>query len=264
MKKKAILVVSFGTSHQDTRKKTIERIEADIREHFLDYAMYRAYTSKKIVSILKKRDSIVIPTVSEAMEQMKTDGIQEVVIQPTHIIDGIENKEMKRAALNYKDEFASIQIAEPLLSNEEDYTSVAKGLMDEVGELEPERAVIFMGHGTSHENNVCYEKLGNVFRSKGYSQVYIGTVEAAPTLTDVIRQIKDKKYQMITLVPFMVVAGDHAKNDMASLEEDSWKSILEHEGFFVSCIVRGIGEYEVIRKQYIKHLEEAIRCVALI
>ncbi|BCJ96403.1 hypothetical protein acsn021_39720 [Anaerocolumna cellulosilytica] len=263
MNKKAILVVSFGTSHQDTRERTIDEIEKSMEQAFPSYNIYRAFTSKMIIQILKKRDNLFIPTVTEAMEQMYKAGIEEVIIQPTHILNGIENDCMIEEVKQYLSYFRSVKLGAPLLTETEDYEAVIKGLAAEVDRLNIENtnedeAVVFMGHGSDHYSNTSYTALQYMLWDFDYRDIYVATVEAYPYLDTIIKHLKGKKYRKITLMPFMIVAGDHARNDMAGEEEDSWKVILEKEGYEVECLLKGLGEYSCIREQLISHAKEAV------
>ena len=259
MIKKAILIVSFGTSHADTRQRTIDQIEKDIRNNYPEYLIYRAFTSKMVIRTLQQRDGIKILTVSEAMEQMKRDGICDVIIQPTHILNGIENDLMIQDANLYKKEFNSIVFGAPLLHDTEDYWKVINAFVKRLPELSRNEAVVCMGHGTEHYTNASYAALDYMFKDQGYENIYIATVEAYPSLNNIIKKLKEKNYDKIILVPFMIVSGDHAKNDMAGDEEDSWKVILEREEFEVSCILEGLGENPEIRKILLDHVSKALK-----
>lgn len=259
MNRKAILIVSFGTSHRDTREKTIDQIELDIENEYSEYSIYRAFTSKVIIGILKKRDDIDVLTVSEAMEQMKKDGIKEVIIQPTHLLNGFENKKMIREADLYKDDFDSVLLGMPLLNSTEDYQKVIKAFLKEMPIISENEAVVCMGHGTEHYTNASYAALNYMFNDYGCRNVYIGTVEAYPSLEDIMKDLKRNNYDKITLVPFMIVSGDHAKNDMAGEKEDSWKSVLKREGFKVECRLEGLGENREIRRIFSEHIKDALK-----
>jgi sirohydrochlorin cobaltochelatase len=255
--KKGILVVSFGTSHRETREKNIDQIELEIGKAFPEYKIYRAFTSNMIIKILKDRDCIFIHSVGEAMEAMRKDGIKKVIVQPTHILNGIENDNMIREVNSYAKYFTSIKIGNPLLTSTEDYKQVIETFMKDLSEeLNPE-ALIFMGHGTAHYSNTSYAAFEYMLKAYGYEDVYMATVEAYPTLGDCIKQLKKKAYTSIVLTPFMIVSGDHATNDMAGEEDDSWRSILEKEGYQVSCYLKGLGEYQSIRDIFVQHVKEA-------
>ncbi len=255
--KKAILVVSFGTSFPETRAKTIDRIEADMAAAYPEYTLYRAWTSKMIIAKLKKRDGIVIPTVAEAVEQMIADGVQELIVQPTHIINGIENDLMKEDVLARQGAFKKIAFGDPLLTTTEDNVAVLQAVMSEFPPISEDEALVFMGHGTTHYANTVYAALDYTFKDLGYTRSFLGTVEAYPSMESLKKQLRALAPKRVTLAPFMVVAGDHANNDMSGEDEDSWKSQFEAEGYQVSCILKGLGEYPSIRKVYAAHTEAA-------
>lgn len=255
--KKAILVVSFGTSYHDTCKKTIVQIEEDIKNAYPDYKIYRAWTSKMIIKKLKKRDGIVIPTVSEACKKMVDDGIEQLIVQPTHVINGIENEIMKEDVLSFRDQFASIKFGTPLLTSEKDNEDVINALMSEFSAIPQNETLVFMGHGTTHYANSIYAALDYRLKDMGYSNVYLATVEAYPSIETILKMIKKQKPDKVTLTPFMIVAGDHATNDMSGDEPDSWKSQIEEAGYPVECILKGLGEYQKIRDIFVEHIKEA-------
>lgn len=255
--KKAILAVSFGTTHQDTREKTIDVIERDLGERFPEYTVYHAWTSKMILKKLKERDGLVIPTVTEAMEQMAADGVTHLIVQPTHIINGIENDGMKEDVLRFQDRFAAISFGTPLLTTEEDNAKVIRAVMDEFPGLHKNEALVFMGHGTTHYANAVYAALDYTFKDMGYENVFMGTVEAYPSMETILKMVKEYGPEKVILAPFMIVAGDHAKNDMASDNPDSWRRQFEAEGFCVECVIRGLGEYKGIREILLEHVAEA-------
>lgn len=264
---KAILVVSFGTTHKDTREKTIEAIENQVGESFKDYKIYRAFTSKIIMKILGQRDGLYIDNVSEAMERMRKDGIKELIILPTHIINGIENDTMIEDVRKNSEGFESIIFSSPLLTADKDYEELVDILGKEYSELArntflneelSDIAVVLMGHGTEHYVNTAYAALDYRFKARGYENIYLACVEGYPYIEDLIPYLKKKSYKAILLVPFMVVAGEHAKNDMAGEEEDSWSSILKKEGYKTISLIKGLGEYEAVRAMFIKHALIAI------
>lgn len=254
--KKAILVVSFGTSHLDTMKKTIEAMESRIQDTFPEYRVYRAFTSQMILNKLRKTEHLSFHNVSQAMEQMAADGVEKVVVQPTHIINGMEYEKMKEAVSACEDRFAKVTIGKPLLSSVQDYKMSIHAVMEQV-ETGDDEALVLMGHGTEHHANSAYPTLEYTFHSMGYHQVIVGTVEGFPDLTHVMAKLEIGGFRKVTLLPFMIVAGDHAKHDMAG-EEDSWKSVLEEEGYQVKTIIKGLGEMEGIHQIFIGHLKEAV------
>lgn len=254
---RAVLVVSFGTSYESSRKATIEKIEQDITDAFKDRRIYRAWTSKFIISLLMKRDKLHIPTVKEAMEQMIADGIREVTIQPTHILDGIENNIMKEEVLSYKGNFDKIDFGTPLLACPEDEVQAIEAVVSEFPELKETEALVLMGHGTTHQINSVYAGLDEKFKSTGHKNIFIGTVEADPTIQDLVRKVTAFHPSRIYVTPFMIVAGDHAHNDMDGDSPDSWVCQFETAGFEVCPVLKGLGEYQGIRDIFVRHAREA-------
>lgn len=253
--KKAILAVSFGTSHNDTRKITIDAIEKDMQDAFPAYSLYRAWTSKMIIKKVNSRDGVHIYTVKEAMEQMLQDGITDVLIQPTHVINGIENDLMKEDALAFQEQFHSISFGDPLLTSEQDNLAVIDAITSEFKDLTKDEVLVLMGHGTTHYANAIYAALDYTFKDKGYQNIFLGTVEAYPTMESLLKMVHAYQPKKVVLAPFMIVAGDHAKNDMASNEPDSWHSQFKAEGYNVEPVLKGLGEYPGIRKLFIEHLK---------
>lgn len=254
MSKKAILVVSFGTSHEDSRKKTIEAIEQKIAEEFTEYKIYRAFTSRMIIAKLAK-SGIHIMTVEEALEQIKEEGVTDLIVQPTHVINGIENDGMLEKIRVVSKDFDSVVIGSPLLSDTEDYKKLAEAVVEDNPMAEDE-VLMLMGHGTSHYSNSAYPALEYVFREMGYANILVGTVEGYPTFKEAKKQLEKTNKKKVTLLPLMIVAGDHANKDMAG-EENSWKSRLEQEGYQVVCRIKGLGELDKVQRQFIEHIRAA-------
>ena len=261
-KRKGLLVVSFGTSVNETREKTIDAIETDLKNAFPEYALYRAWTSGMIIRKLKKRDKIQIDTVSEAMERMLADGIRQVVVQPTHVINGIENDQMIADVRMYEDRLEDLRFGTPLLTSEEDSAAVIEAVMEEFSDLKKEEALVFMGHGTTHYANSIYAALDYKFKDMGYENVFLGTVEAYPSMETLMKLVRAHGAKQVTLAPFMVVAGDHANNDMAGDEEGSWKKAFEDAGYEVECIVEGLGGLEEIQQIFVDHAKVAAESLA--
>ena len=256
--KKAILVVSFGTSYNPTREKTIDVIESKIGDAFSDWKIYRAWTSKMIMAKLLKRDGIKINNVKEAMEQMRDDGITDVLIQPTHVINGIENDLMKDDALSCRDSFHSITFGTPLLTSEQDNCDMIEAIHQEFSYLKADEALVLMGHGTTHYANAIYAALDYTFKDKGYPNIHLGTVEAYPSMETLLKVVREQNPSKVVLAPFMIVAGDHARNDMASDDPDSWRCQFEAAGFPVECVLKGLGEYPEVQEIFIRHVREAM------
>ena len=256
-KKQAILVVSFGTSYHETRKKTIDAIEKAIEKAFPDHQIYRAWTSKMIMKKLLKRDGIKIHTVREAMAQMAADGITDVIIQPTHVINGLENEWMIKDALSCRNDFHSIRFGTPLLTSSEDNDALVSIINHAFPDLKEDEALVLMGHGTTHYANSIYAAMDYTFKDKGYKNIFLGTVEAYPSMETLLRMIREQHPQKIILTPFMIVAGDHATNDMAGEDPDSWKCQFEAAGYEVECVLKGLGEYPMIHDLFIRHIKDA-------
>lgn len=253
---RGILVVSFGTSYADTRKKTIEAIENRIQEAYPDAQVVRAWTSGMIIRKLKNRDQYHVDTVKEAMEKMASQGVKQVFVQPTHVINGIENEQMIRDVLGFQNQFEEIVFGAPLLTSEDDSCQVIKALMEEMGPVSEDTALVFMGHGTTHYANTVYAALDYRMKDMGYKNVFLGTVEAYPSLDTMKKRLQEGGYKKVILAPFMIVAGDHARHDMASDREDSWKYALEQEGYEITCILKGLGEYPGIQNLFLQHIED--------
>lgn len=256
--KKALLVVSFGTSHADTRERTIDRIESALASALPERELYRAWTSGMIIRKLRKEQGIIVPTVTEAMEKMHSDGVTDVLVQPTHILNGIENDIMTREIDCWQDKFEKITFSTPLLTDEEDCRLTVEAIARELRPSEGDTALVLMGHGTEHYTNPVYAALDYRFKEMGYDNVFMGTVEAYPSVENTLNTVrKNSRIKNIVLAPFMIVAGDHAKNDMAGDEDDSWKSIFENAGYNTQCVLKGLGEFQPFVDIFVKHAREA-------
>jgi sirohydrochlorin cobaltochelatase len=256
--KKALLVVSFGTSHAETREKTIGAIEKNIAAAYPDHEMRRAFTSGMILKVLEKRDGIVIDNVAEAMNRLVSDGFEEVLVQPTHVIPGDEYDDMVGDVMMFEDRFEKVRIGTPLLYDTGDYRKVISAVMAQFPDMGEREALVLMGHGTEHPINAVYAALDYMFKDMGYPNVFVGTVEAYPGVETALKQVEAFRPEKVILMPLMVVAGDHAINDMAGDEEDSWKSIFEKAGFKVECILKGLGEFQAIRDIYLEHIAQVL------
>lgn len=257
-----LLVLSFGTSFNDSRRLTIGAIENDIEKAFPDYSVRRGFTSNIIIDHVKNRDGISIDDIDESLRRAVDNGVKNLVVQPTHLMNGIEYDELSGKIADYSDAFGKVAIGEPLLTSDEDFKKVEKAITEWTSEYDDgETAICFMGHGTEAESNQVYTKMQDMLTADGYKNYFIGTVEASPSLDDVKNAIKAGNYKRVILQPLMVVAGDHANNDMAG-DEDSWKTAFENEGYEVECLLRGLGENEAIRKIYVEHAESAINSIS--
>lgn len=253
MTNKALLVVSFGTSYKETREKNIEHIEKILAQKFPDRKFFHAYTSGMILKKLRERDHIIIPNVKEAMEDIVKEGFTDLLVQPTHIMNGVENDLMKADVLSFREHFSSLSFGAPLLTDTSDLFYVIDALTKELPALSEQEALVFMGHGSTHYANMLYGALDYAFKQTGHPHVYVGTVEAYPDLDAVLELMEGKGYRHVYLAPLMLVAGDHASNDLAGVDEDSWKSIFQSRGYETTCILKGLGEYESICELYVRH-----------
>lgn len=258
--KTAILVVSFGTSRLEALEAEIGAVEKSVAKRFPDYEVYRAFTSQIIIDRLRARNGQNIENVEEALIHALEVGIMNLVVLPTHLTDGCEYRELADTLRDYEDKFYRVVLGQPLLTDDDDFEAVARALTDGAALYEDGKtAVCFMGHGTKTGANIVYEKLQETFRFAGVDNYYIATMKAEPTLEQVIASIKQKAAcKKIILRPLMVVAGDHANNEMAGNTGNSWKKILEKEGYEVECLLEGLGQNPAIQELYVKHAQAAV------
>ena len=277
-----LLVVSFGTSFNDSRAEDIKGIEDKLQEAYPDWSVRRAFTAQIIINHVQARDDEKIDNMDQALERAVDNGVKNLVVQPTHLMHGAEYDELTEAVENYKDKFESVAIAEPMLGEvgedatviNDDKKAVAQAITDEAckeagydsmeAAAEDGTAFVFMGHGTSHTAKVSYSQMQTQMEQLGYDNVFIGTVEGEPEDTAceaVIEKIKAAGYKNVVLRPLMVVAGDHANNDMAGDDDDSWKSQFVASGNFdsVDCQIAGLGEIPAIQDIYVAHTAAAIK-----
>ncbi len=254
-----LLVVSFGTSFNDSRRQTIGAIEGALANAFPDWSVRRGFTSQIIIDHVKSRDGEVIDNVTEALDRAAKNGVKTLVVQPTHLMNGFEYTDLVEELAKYSDAFEKIAVGEPLLTSDDDFSRVADAIVAATAPYDDGKtAVCFMGHGTEAASNGVYEKMQKVLADKGMANYYIGTVEAEPSVEDVLAAVKKGNYERVVLRPLMVVAGDHANNDMAGDEEDSWKSVFEAAGYKVECVIEGLGSVEAIQQLYVAHTQAAI------
>ena len=276
-----LLVVSFGTSYNDSRVNDIKSIEDALQEAYPDWSVRRAFTAQIIINHIQARDGEKIDNMTQALDRAVANGVKNLVVQPTHLMHGAEYDEMCEAIEAYKDQFESVSIAEPMLGEvgsdatviNADKEAVAKAITAEAvktagfdsldAAAEDGTAFVFMGHGTSHTAKVSYTQMQSQMNALGYKNVFIGTVEGEPEETaceNVIEAVKAAGYTKVVLRPLMVVAGDHANNDMAGDDEDSWKSQFEASGEFdsVDCQIAGLGEVADIQQLYVAHTKAAV------
>ncbi|EKQ57599.1 MULTISPECIES: sirohydrochlorin cobaltochelatase [unclassified Clostridium] len=259
--KKAILVVSFGTSHLEALKNSIEKIENKIKDEFKEYEVFRAFTAHFIIRKLNKQYNLNILTPEEALEDLKIKGFEEVIIQPLHLIPGEEFDYIKGIALQREGDFRTIKLGRPIFFYQgmnglpEDYSLFIESIKDL---LVNEESIILFGHGTEHPSNAVYGMLQTVLIDEGYENVFVATAEGYPTVENVVKKLKNKGINKTKLAPLLLVAGDHAQNDMASDDEDSLKSILQREGIEVKLHMHGLGELDSFDKLYINRIYDLI------
>ena len=257
MGKKALLVVSFGTSFEEALP-AIVNIEETCKKAFSDYDFYRAFTSGMIIRKWARTKNVIIHNPDEVMKRLIAEGYEEVICQPTHIINGLEYDKMMNMLLAYKDQIPTIKVGTPLLTEEEDYKEACEIVMQELEKpLAKDEAFVFMGHGTTHQVNTVYAGLDQKFKESAHANVFIGTVEADPTIHNLVKEVTSFQPSKIYVTPFMIVAGDHARNDLAGAEADSWDSILKADGFETEVIMKGLGEIDAIAEMFVKHLKKA-------
>ena len=276
-----LLAVSFGTSYNDSRVEDIKGIEDALQEAYPDWSVRRAFTSQIIINHIQARDGECIDNMDQALERAVKNNVKNLIVQPTHLMHGAEYDELVKAVERYQDKFESVKFSEPLLGEvgsdasaiNSDKEAVAKAVTAQAVETagydsldaakEDGTAFVSMGHGTSHTAKVSYSQMQTQMQVLGYDNVFIGTVEGEPEETSceaIIEAVKNAGYKKVILRPLMVVAGDHANNDMAGEDEDSWKSLFENSGFFeqVDVQIAGLGGIEAIQQIYVDHTAAVI------
>lgn len=266
---KAIVVVSFGTTFADSRKACIESVENAIKDAFPDYEVRRAFTSKIVMKRLAERDNIYVDDLEKALEKLHNEGYKQVIVQTTHLTPGEEYDKKVIATVNKFNQakkFEKINVGRPVLfyngsnGTPDDFQILADALKSQMPVLHLEgRSVMFMGHGSPHQPNPAYQALQNKFDAMKIP-VVIGVVEETdhPNFEDALALLKERNVKEVTLMPLMLVAGDHANNDMAGDEDDSWKNLLQKEGFKVNTYIHGLGENKAVQDIYVQHVRDAI------
>ena len=280
---KELLVVSFGTSFNDSRVADIKSVEDALQEANPDWSVRRAFTAQIIINHIQARDGEKIDNMEQALERAVANGVKQLVVQPTHLMHGAEYDEMCAAIDKVRDQFDSVEIAEPMLGEvgddatviNADKEAVAKAVvaaaLEESGyestaaAKDAGVAYVLMGHGTAHVAKVTYSQMATQMAELGYENVFVGTVEGEPEETSceaVIEAVKNAGYTTVVLRPLMVVAGDHANNDMAGADDDSWKTMFEAAGFTVNCQISGLGRIADVQALYVAHTKAAIDAIA--
>lgn len=256
---KELLVVSFGTSYNDNRRLTIGAIETALAEAFPDWSVRRAFTSQIIIDRVRDRDGVEIDNVKAALDRAVDNGVKTLVVQPTHLMDGLEYTDLVEELAQYADAFEHIAVGAPLLTSDGDFQAVAEAITQATAQYDDgDTAICFMGHGTEAESNRIYGEIQQVLTAGGHNHYYVGTVEAEPTLDDVLAGVKDSGAHKVVLQPLMIVAGDHANNDMAGDEEGSWKRVFQDAGYEVECVLKGLGELRAIQQLFVAHAQAAM------
>lgn len=256
MSAEAILVVSFGTSCRETRAVTIDAIEQEIGEAFPHHSIYRAWTSKKIIRALKEREGIHINDVAEAMEEMLSDGITDVLVQPTYVAEGAEYQRMKEEILAYQGKFHGLSLGTPLLGSAQDLGKVILAVTEEFSDLKAEEALVLMGHGTWGSGNDVYGDLDVMLKKMGFQNIFLGTMKQESSAKQLIQRVEEYGARKVVLAPFMIVAGKHARRDLAGDDPKSWESQFQAAGFQTEVREKGLGQYPGIRKIFVEHLKE--------
>lgn len=250
--KKAVLAVSFGTSVEQARQNQIIPVENAMKKS-ISHPLFSAYTSPTIRRILRERGT-EISDVHEALRKIASLGIQKVAVQPTYLLYGYEYDKLKNEVQEEQKNFSAIEVGVPLISNYQDLEMIRE-LVNKYYPPKKQKEIILIGHGTEHFANMVYPALQTAFRFSGREDIWVGTIEGWPGISEISKQVGKKGANKIELVPLMLVAGEHVHNDLIGDNPDSWKSILSHAGFSVDCTFKGLGEYPEIPQLYCKHLQ---------
>lgn len=259
-----LLVVSFGTSSAGSREMNIGAVEQVIEDAAPDrFSVRRCFTSQMVINIIRKREGVTIDNITEALERAVNNGVRTLAVQPTHIMSGYEYDKLRSVLTEYSDRFERTATGDPLLTTEEDFSRVADAMGAACAGYDDGRtAVVLMGHGTDAGSNSVYTELQEIMNSKGMTDYYIGTVEASPSIDDVLDAVASGGYGRVVLRPLMLVAGNHAVNDMADPEDpESWYSRFRAAGYEVECIIEGMGQIPEIQDIYADH---AIKTISLL
>ena len=254
-----LLVLSFGTSFNDSRRLTIGAIEDQLEKSFPDYSVRRGFTANIVIDHVAQRDGEKIDDIDESLKRAVDNGVKNLVVQPTHLMNGLEYTDLKNELAGYSDSFEKIALGEPLLTSDDDFQKVMNAIVDATKEYDDgETAICFMGHGTEADSNSVYTKMQETLTAAGHTNYFVGTVEATPSLDDVIAAVKESGFKKVVLRPLMIVAGDHANNDMAGDEDGSWKTEFEKAGFEVTTVVEGLGGLTDIQNLFVAHAQAAV------
>lgn len=257
--KRAILIISFGTSVKEARQKTIDVFERLVKNTYPHWEVRHAFTSEIIINRLKKEQGIVVDTIEESLNRLKYEGFTHILVQPTHIINGLEHARMLAILQLYQKDFVSIQTGAPLLTSIHDLQVVISGIMENNKETPKDTGFLFLGHGTDSASNTVYSKLENMARQMGYLHLFTGTIKIDSDMDTVLGQISQIGYKKMILQPLLFLSGYHVRNEIAGNAPSSWKSRLNSFGIETTCILKGLGEYTFIQQLLLSHMASAFQ-----
>ena len=255
--KKAVLVVSFGVSNQETRERTIAACERKIKQSLSEYDVYQAYTSIRIIEKIKKREKIKIDHPVEALKKIYESGYKEVLIQPLYLVCGEEFKKLQRQVESYRHHFRVLILSQPLLQGPDDFLPVAKAIKKQLPVQTSGEAIVLMGHGTSSESQIVYPMLDTVLRANGVN-AFVGTLKGEPGIETLMKRLKEQQVKMVILAPLLLATGYHVKRDMIADQDTSWKNQLEKHGFKVQVFLQGLGENPEIQHRFVNLISRYI------
>lgn len=255
MVKQAIVIVSFGSSYEEARQRSIGQIENEVKARYGHFRVYSAYLSEEILEKVRKKREEELLSLTECLSYLLKSGIEEVYLQPTFIICGKQYQRMIDIISTYEGALQKVAIGKPLLTTIQDFNETITAFVKSHPKLKENEAVICMGHGSDDTSSRSFATLDDRFKKMGYEQYYVATLRSYPTIAHVLRKLKKKVYHRIYLYPFTLVAGFHVANDLMDKAEAAWQSLLEKEGYEVVSCVRGLGEYPEIRSIYMRHVK---------
>lgn len=260
MKKKAILVVSYGSSYKESREKSIGGIEQAIRRSFPEYAVFRAFTSNSIIERIQKKEGIKTDTIREAFERALAEGVEELTVLQTHLVKGTRYEALAETVELYQSKFKRIKVANPILSDDVNVTAFAD-VMEQLAERydDGNTAICYVGHGIEETSKIAYEKLQTALTLSGYTNYYVGTLSVKPTMEDIKREIEVKdNYKRVIIIPLMLVSGYHVRKDLIGHRPGTWEDTFLQAGYAVECVQKGLGEEPMIQNMFVEHIKSAI------
>lgn len=258
MGKQALAVISFGTTYPQALE-AIFHLEQHLASCVPHCDFFRAFTSRTVIRWLKEEQGMDVMTPPQLMQHLKEQGYQEVYCQTLHVIGGREFTRLEEELREFQGDFRVLSLGAPMLESVQDDRQCVQAVMNHIPPMGPQDALLLMGHGTDHRANAAYAQLESVFAAMGHERVYVGTAEGYPMLEDLLPRLKQKNIRKVMLMPFLIVAGEHARNDLAGDEENSWKSRLQKEGYEVSVLMQGLGEFPEIAQVFEQHLRQCMQ-----